>query len=516
MSAVLEELPPEKLPALLAKFEAEKARRIAENKLAAYVPYLKQAQFHTAGATHRERLLIAGNQVGKSLASTMELAAHATGLYPSWWQGFRFDRAIRAWACGETAEVVRETIQLLLLGEPGQYGTGCLPKATIIEIIPARGIADLADMIRVQHVSGDVSTISLKAYSQGRERFQGATIDYCMLDEEPDADIFSEALTRTNVTSGPVVLTFTPLKGISTVVKRFLLEHSPDRIVITMTLDDALHYDEAQKKQIIASYPEHERATRTKGVPAMGSGRVFTVDEEKILVDPFEFPRHWLRLGGMDFGWTHYAAFVEMWWDRDRDILYLARTLRLREKTPIQHVDQIRDWKLRWAWPHDGRQQTLAGAGEPLMLQYANAGIDMLHEHAQFADKSTSVEAGVLEMADRMRGDRWKVFKGRNDGWLEEFRMYHRKDGLLIKEGDDAISASRYAMMMREHGQTGNVPSKRRLPPPRQRGAGWRRKMEEAAIWAGSLTAVTTHPAPSTPGPTLWTRPCCATSGSRR
>ena len=105
------------------------------------------------------------------------------------------------------------------------------------------------------------------------------------------------------------------------------------------------------------------------------------------------------------------------------------------------------------------------------MLQYANAGIDMLTTHAQFADKSTSVEAGVLEMADRMRGDRWKVFKGRNDGWLEEFRMYHRKDGLLIKEGDDAISASRYAMMMREHGQTG-APPKQRLHPPRQRG-GW-------------------------------------------
>jgi phage terminase large subunit-like protein len=470
MSAVLEELPPEKLPALLAKFEAEKARRVAENKLAAYVPYLKQAQFHTAGATHRERLLIAGNQVGKSLASTMELAAHATGLYPSWWQGFRFDRAIRAWACGETAEVVRETIQLLLLGEPGQYGTGCLPKATIVEVTPARGIADLADMIRVQHVSGGVSTVSLKAYSQGRERFQGATIDYCMLDEEPDADIFSEALTRTNVTQGPVVLTFTPLKGISTVVKRFLLEQSGDRVVITMTLDDALHYDAAQKAQIIASYPEHERATRTKGVPAMGSGRVFTVDEEKLLVEPFECPRHWVRLGGMDFGWTHFAAFVEMWWDRDLDVVYLVRTLRLREQTPLQQVEVVRGWRLRWAWPHDGRNATLAGAGLPLMRQYADAGLDMMHEHATFADGGNSVEAGVLEMADRMRGGRWKVFKGQNDAWLEEYRMYHRKDGLLVKEGDDAISASRYGLMMLRSATT-RTPAKR-VAPARAAG-GW-------------------------------------------
>ena len=83
---------------------------------------------------------MAGNQCGKSLASAIELAAHVSGQYPSWWPGYRFDRAIRAWAAGETSEVVRETIQLLLLGPPGQHGTGCIPKASLIEAIPARGL----------------------------------------------------------------------------------------------------------------------------------------------------------------------------------------------------------------------------------------------------------------------------------------------------------------------------------------------------------------------------------------
>ena len=78
----------------------------------------------------------------------------------------------------------------------------------------------------------------------------------------------------------------------------------------------------------------------------------------------------------------------------------------------------------------------------------------MMHEHAQFEDGGTSVEAGVMEMADRMRGSRWKVFKGQNNGWMQEVATYHRKDGLLIKEHDDAISASRYALMMRRHGQS--------------------------------------------------------------
>jgi phage terminase large subunit-like protein len=439
---------------LLTVLTAEKQRRLTEAKLQYYRPYPKQKEFHDAGAKHRERLLCAANQVGKTFAAAMELAMHVAGVYPAWWQGYKFDRAIRAWGCGETSEVVRATIQLLLLGEPGQHGTGCIPKSALVEVVPARGLADLADIIRVQHVSGDISTISLKAYSQGRERFQGATIDYLWLDEEPDASIFSEALTRTNIARGPSVLTFTPLKGMSTVVKRYLHEPSPDRHVTTMTLDDAAHYSAEDKARIAAQYPEHERDTRTKGIPAMGSGRVFLVDVEKLLIDPFECPSHWVRLGGLDFGWTHYAAFCECWWDRDLDIFYLVRTLRLREQTPLQHVEAVRHWRLRWAWPHDGRNQTLAGAGVPLMRQYQDAGLDMMHEKATFEDGGMSVEAGVQEMHDRMRGGRWKVFKAQNDEWFEEYRLYYRKDGLLVKENDDALSASRYALMMRRHGQT--------------------------------------------------------------
>jgi hypothetical protein len=57
-------------------------------------------------------------------------------------------------------------------------------------------------------------------------------------------------------------------------------------------------------------------------------------------------------------------------------------------------------------------------------------------------------------MADRMRGGRWKVFKGQNDSWLEEYRLYHRGAdgrGRVVAENDDAISASQYGLMMRRH-----------------------------------------------------------------
>jgi phage terminase large subunit-like protein len=438
---------------MLAQMEAELQQRKIENKLAGYKPYDRQREFHDAGATHRERLLMAGNQTGKTLAGGMETAMHATGRYPDWWRGKRFDRPTIGWVAGVTGETVRDTVQRVLLGRTGELGQGAIPKDAIIDVISSRGVPELAELIRVKHVSGGLSTIGLKSYEKGREKFQGETLDYVWCDEESPYDVYSEALTRTNATRGLTWTTFTPLLGMSTVVLRFLQEKSPDRTYIGMTIDDVLHFTEEDRARIVASYGPHELEARTKGVPVLGSGRIFTTAEADLLVDPFDCPSHWIKIGGIDFGWTHYAAFCELWWDRDLDVIYLVRTLRMKEATPLEHVEAVRRWGLIWAWPHDGRNQTLAGAGMPLMRQYADAGLNMMHEHAEFEDGGNSLEAGLLEMHDRMRGDRWKVFKGQNDAWLEEYRLYHRSaDGRVVAEHDDAISASRYAMMMQRHG----------------------------------------------------------------
>jgi len=234
----IDAVPPEKLDAVIAQLEAEKQRRVVTNKLAHYQPYARQGAFHAAGAKHRERLLMAGNQLGKTLAGAMETAIHATGRYPDWWQGKRFDKPTVSWVAGTTGETVRDTVQRMLIGRPGEEGTAAIPKDAIVELVPARGIADLLDGIKVRHVSGGISTIGIKSYLRGRESFQGETLNFLWFDEEPPSDVYLEGLTRTNVSRGPVWLTFTPLTGISTVVKRYLMEPSPDRSVTTMTIDD--------------------------------------------------------------------------------------------------------------------------------------------------------------------------------------------------------------------------------------------------------------------------------------
>lgn len=221
------------------------------------------------------------------------------------------------------------------------------------------------------------------------------------------------------------------------------------RVVVQMTIDDAEHFTAEQRQAIIDSYPPHEREARIKGVPSMGSGRVFPVTEESITVAPFAIPKHWPQINGLDFGWDHPFAAVNCAWDRDADVFYVCKEYAAREATPVIHAASIRPWGA-WvpcAWPHDGLQHD-KGSGVPLADQYRGQALKMLADKATFPDGSNGVEAGVFEMLDRMQTGRWKVFST-CPGWFQEFRLYHRIDGVIEKIRDDRMSASRYALMMR-------------------------------------------------------------------
>lgn len=434
---------------LLAALERERTQRMAENRLPAYRPYSKQADFHAAGAANRERLLMAANQVGKTLSAGFELAMHLTGEYPEWWSGKRFTRPIVAWAGGVTGESTRDNPQRILLGRPGEWGTGSIPKRRIEHITRAiHRVADSVDSVRVSHVSGGYSLLYFKSYDQGREKWQGETLDVVWFDEEPPEDIYTEGLTRTNATGGLAFVTFTPLLGMSNVVKRFLIERVQGTHITQMTIDDAEHYSIERRAEIVASYSAHEREARTKGIPALGSGRVFPVTDEQISIPAFEIPKHWARIVGLDFGWDHPTAAAWLAHDRDTDTIYVTDAYRVREQPVVVHAAAIRSRgkEIPIAWPHDGNNDT--AAGKNLAQQYRDTGLPMLDFKATFEDGTNSVEAGVMLILDMMLEGRFKVFSHLS-AVFEEVRLYHRKDGKIVKEMDDLISAIRYGVMMR-------------------------------------------------------------------
>lgn len=165
----------------------ELERRRSRDRLARYQPYAKQREFHDAGAEHRERLFIAGNQLGKTLAGSFELAMHLTGRYPDWWRGRRFDTPGRYWAAGETRLSTRDTVQKLLLGEPEKpeaLGTGAIPGDAILATHRATSVANAIDAVTVAHVAGGASTLLFKAYEQGRGKWQGDTLQGVWFDQD--------------------------------------------------------------------------------------------------------------------------------------------------------------------------------------------------------------------------------------------------------------------------------------------------------------------------------------------
>lgn len=397
---------------------------------------------------------MAGNQLGKTLSAGAETAIHLTGRYPDWWEGREFVKPISAWASGITGESTRDNPQRILYGPLGQVGTGMIPKACIKSVNSKRGAPNALDTIIVRHGGGgDVqageSLLGFKSNDQGREKWQGPTLDLVWFDEEHDEDIYTEGLTRTNISLGPILFTFTPLKGMTNVVKRYLLDKVPGTHITSMTIRDVGHYSDEARAAIIASYPKHERKARADGIPTMGSGVVFPVEREYIECQSFPIPDHWPQICGIDFGWDHPTAAVRLAWDRDNDVIYVTATHRHREQTPAMFAPPVKAWGswLKWAWPHDGLQHD-KGSGEQIAQQYKDNGLAMLPEKSTFEDGSNGVEAGITEMLDRLEQGRLKIFSHLND-WFEEFGLYHRKDGLIVKKNDDLISATRYGIMMR-------------------------------------------------------------------
>jgi hypothetical protein len=218
-----------------------------------------------------------------------------------------------------------------------------------------------------------------------------------------------------------------------------------------MEIDDAEHYTPEERQAIIDSYPEHEREARTRGIPSLGSGRVFPIVEEAIVCDAFTIPKDWCQINGTDFGWDHPFAATRNAWDKDNDVWYVCASYRERITTPPIHAAAVKPWGdwIPCAWPHDGLQHDKGSGGE-LAAQYRVHGLKMLSEHATHEEGGNGVEAGITEMLTRMQTGRFKVFR-ENDLWMEEFRYYRREGGLIVKERDDLLSSTRYAIMMRRY-----------------------------------------------------------------
>jgi phage terminase large subunit-like protein len=338
--------------------------------------YPKQPEFFAAGGRFKERLFMAANRVGKSEAGAYEVGplnrrpVHHGGYSP---------------VSGTNSQTTRDTVQAKLLGPVHAPGTGMIPAHLILQTTAARGgLAGAIEGAPVRHESGGESLLGLKTYEQGRQSFEGTEKHVIWCDDEPPLDCYAEMLMRTMTAKGVMLTTFTPLQGMSDVVKSFL-------------------------------EPETDAARQFKCVVQAG-----WKDVPHLTVTTFDVPESWLRVYGMDVGWNKTAV---VWGARDpaTGVVYLYSEHYQGQGEPASHAFAI---KSRGDWIPGVIDPACLGSsqvdGRSLMDLYAKLGLRL--EPAQ-----NSVEAGIAEVWQLLVSGRLKVMT-HLDNWLREFRKYHRDD----------------------------------------------------------------------------------------
>lgn len=404
--------------------------------------YPKHLKFMEAGLKHTRRAFIAANRCGKSVAGAYETVLHLTGKYPDWWKGKRFNRPIKAWGCAIENKQLREGMQELMFGDFSDKGTGMIPKNDLmddtgeIQTWAMAGTANCVGTARVRHYTRGVfdgwSDINFKTYEQGWQQFQGAKRDWIWLDEEPnDPKVYSECVTRTagiEGQEGHIICTFTPLLGMSTVVLGFMPNgHMPkdgihpgnaEKFVITATWDDCPHLSEKWKTAQIQEYSQYEpqnMEARSKGIPALGSGRIYPIDEESVVVHPFNIPNYWARAYGLDFGWNNTAV---VWIAKDpiSNIRYIYAEYKQGKVNDILHAESI---KLRGRWINGACDPSGGGRrddGSMRMDYFRTLGLELY-------TGENAVIAGISRLLAAFQSGSLKIFSNCTQ-ILDEIRVY--------------------------------------------------------------------------------------------
>lgn len=438
----------------------------------------KHKAFFDAGKTYSERYLSGSNRSSKTVSACLESTYHLTGLYPEWWDGRVFDHPTAGWAASDTASSTKNIIQREFMGDPGQYGTGMIPADLIVNTTAKAGVSGAVETIQVRHVSGGISNVTLLSYEQGIKAYYGTKKDWVWLDELAPVEIYNEAYLRTMTTNGIIYMTATPLDGLTPLVLNFYLKadflplgmelpgivklareeelaefeeskrkgtwngdevfkRDTSKAVIVVGWDDAPWLTEDAKKRMLDSTPEHLKIPRSTGLPSLGSGSIYPIPLEEVVVPDFPIPDHYKKVAGLDVGWN-YTACVWLAQDPDTGVCYVYSEHKRGKAEPIVHAAAM---KLRGDWINVAADPASLGRGQAdgkqIFSMYKKLGV-RVHR----ADNA--VEAGIYKVWEMLSTGQLKIFKSCSE--LQREYMTYRRDekGRIIKEMDHLCDGLRY------------------------------------------------------------------------
>ena len=331
--------------------EKEQAFRLKHNFLAEYnsgeIKHLKQIAFHKCNK--KNRWVFGGNRSGKTECGAVETVYMARGVHP-----YRENRKNTfGWVVSLSTQVQRDVAQAKVL----HY----LNPSWIADITMLSGKKDspeygVIDQIMVKNVFGGISVIGFKSCDQGREKFQGSSLDYVWFDEEPPKDVYEECLMRVIDKNGDIFGTMTPLKGLSFVYEDIYLnpKNSPDIWCEFMEWADNPYLPQSEIDALSNTLSAEQLESRRFGRFKANCGLVYTEFDENIhVIEPFNVPIDWYDEISIDPGLKNPLSAHWYAVDYDGTVFVIAEHFE-SDKTVEYHAKRINEICASLGWKKDG------------------------------------------------------------------------------------------------------------------------------------------------------------------
>lgn len=442
---------------MIAAIEAEQKKRAAADRLARYNKgrrvHKKQMAFHKC--KKRNRWVFGGNRSGKTECGAVEAVWMARGVHP-----YRRNRQnVFGWVVSLSQQVQRDVAQKKILSylRPDQ----------IVDIVMLSGRKDspssgVIDQIVVRNEQGGTGVIGFKSCDQGREKFQGSSLDFVWFDEEPPKDIYEECLMRVFDRRGDIFGTMTPLKGLTFLYDEIYLnkKNNPEVWYEFMEWADNPYLSKREIALLERTMDESSLASRRFGRFSAREGLVYPEFDESVhVIEPFEVPKDWQDTISIDPGLKNplsahwYAA------DFDGNVYVVAEHYKAGEDVDY-HARRIHEISSALGWKQDasGRVRALidSAAGQRTLASQKSVS-ELFYERGILVDARVNKElfsgiARVKSYLKRGNGQPDLFIFSCCTHLIRELKGYFWGKGDVPEKKDDhALDELRYYLMSRPY-----------------------------------------------------------------
>jgi phage terminase large subunit-like protein len=399
----------------------------------------------------RSRWVFGGNRTGKTECGAAEVVLWALGLA----QGRDNTRPKEGWVVSLSQKMSRDISQAKIL----KY----LDEEQIHKTVMERGHKNerhygTISFLVIKHKSGGLSKIHFKSCQQGREKFQGAGLDFVWFDEEPPEDIYQECLMRTMDQKGSVWVTMTPLKGKTWVYDKIVSKNDPDKFLLVMSWEDNPYLPQDEIKRMESEFDESTLESRKYGKFYERTGSVFNEFCDECICAPFEIPQSWFTCVSIDPGYINPTAVLWIAVDPDKNI-YVFSEYYAKEQSIEQIANHISGSNYSYAIIDSAAAAKTLGNPLSVAEQFKRFRVSV----------DTKVEkgiiGGIMKMKSLFENKKLFIFKT-CENLLKEINFYiWGKSELPVKKDDHCIDALRYFVSTVYE----NSDARAIMPPQRQK-----------------------------------------------